>query len=199
MKASPLRHEAAALFVLEENMKNRVQKTVCAALCLALALVLPFLTAQIPQIGSMLSPMHIPVLLCGFVCGAQWGTAVGLIAPILRSLFFGMPPMFPSAAAMAAELAVYGLLSGLLYRVLPKKTGSIYIALIAAMLGGRIAWGIVRWIFAGLQGTGFAFSAFLAGAVTNGVPGIILQIILVPALVMALRRANLISNPPSER
>lgn len=179
-------------------MKNRVYPTVCAALCLALAIVLPFLTAQIPQIGSMLSPMHIPVLLCGFVCGGPWGAAVGLIAPILRSLLFGMPTMFPSAAAMAVELAVYGLLSGLLYRALPKKPVCVYIALIAAMIGGRVAWGIVRWAFAGLQGTGFAFSAFLAGAVTNAVPGVILQIVLVPALVLALRRARLIADS-SER
>ena len=96
-----------------------VKRLVYSALLLALALVLPFLTGQIPQIGSALSPMHIPVLLCGFVCGAPWGMAVGLIAPIMRSLLFQMPPMWPTAFAMAFELAAYGFATGLLYKLLP--------------------------------------------------------------------------------
>ena len=95
-----------------------VKRLVYSALLLALALVLPFLTGQIPQIGSALSPMHIPVLLCGFVCGAPWGMAVGLIAPIMRSLLFQMPPMWPTAFAMAFELAAYGFATGLLYKLL---------------------------------------------------------------------------------
>ena len=92
----------------------QTRKLTYAALFLALAMVLPFLTAQIPEIGSMLSPMHIPVLLCGFLCGWPWGLAVGFIAPPLRSVLFGMPAMFPGAAAMAFELATYGAVSGLL-------------------------------------------------------------------------------------
>ena len=92
---------------------------------LALALVLPFLTGQIPEIGSMLCPMHLPALLCGFMCGWPWGLAVGLISPLLRSVIFGMPPMFPTAVSMAFEMAAYGAVSGLLYRLLPKKKGYI--------------------------------------------------------------------------
>ncbi|MBQ3532703.1 MAG: ECF transporter S component, partial [Oscillospiraceae bacterium] len=105
--------------------KNTTYKVVCSALCLALAMVLPFLTGQIPQIGKMLCPMHLPVFLCGFVCGWPWGLAVGFIAPLLRSLWLGMPLIFPDAAAMAFELAVYGMISGLLYRRLPKKVSSV--------------------------------------------------------------------------
>ena len=117
-----------------KDTSARVLRLTYSALYLAIALVLPFLTGQIPQIGSMLCPMHIPALLCGFVCGWPWGLAVGFIAPLLRSALFGMPTMFPAAVAMAFELAAYGAVAGLLYRVLPKRTGCIYVALIAAMV-----------------------------------------------------------------
>ena len=176
----------------------QIRKLTYAALFLALAMVLPFLTGQIPEIGKALSPMHIPVLLCGFLCGWPWGLAVGFIAPLLRSVIFGMPPMFPTAVAMAFELAVYGAIAGLLYRLLPKKKWSIYASLIIAMLAGRIVWGIVRLILAGLSGKGFTWAAFLAGAFTNAVPGIILQIVLIPVLVMVLDRAGLSLNKQKE-
>lgn len=168
---------------------NHIQKLTLAAICLALALVLPFLTGQIPQIGSALCPMHIPVLLCGFLCGAPWAGVVGLIAPLLRFALFGMPPLFPTGAAMAFELAAYGVISGLLYDALPKRTGSIYAALIAAMLGGRIIWGVVRVLLAGLSGSAFTWAAFIAGGFTGAISGIITHIILVPVLVLALQRA----------
>ncbi len=172
----------------------QTRKLTYAALFLALAMVLPFLTAQIPEIGSMLSPMHIPVLLCGFLCGWPWGLAVGFIAPPLRSVLFGMPAMFPGAAAMAFELATYGVVSGLLYRMLPRKKWSIYATLITAMIVGRAVWGIARWILAGLSGKGFTWAMFLAGGFTNAVPGIILHIVLIPVLVMVLDRAGLSLN-----
>ena len=168
----------------------QTRKLTYAALFLALALVLPFLTGQIPEIGKMLSPMHIPVLLCGFLCGWPWGLAVGFIAPLLRSVLFGVPVMFPGAVAMAFELAVYGALSGLLYSILPRKTRSIYVTLIVSMIAGRVVWGIVRWILAGLSGSSFTWELFIAGAVTNAVPGIILHIVLIPVLVIVLERAR---------
>ncbi len=173
---------------------KNTKKLVYSAICLALGIVLPFLTGQIPQIGQALSPMHIPVFLCGFLCGWPWGLAVGFILPLLRSLLFGMPPFFPGACAMAFELATYGFLSGLLYKLLPKTVPSIYVTLILSMIGGRIVWGLARFVFAGLQGSQFPFSAFLAGAVTNAIPGIILHIVLVPLIVLALQKAKLILN-----
>lgn len=172
----------------------QIRKLTYAALFLALALVLPFLTGQIPQIGSALSPMHIPVLLCGFLVGWPWGLAVGFIAPLLRSVIFGMPVMVPGAVAMAFELAVYGLVSGILYRLLPKKKWSIYVTLIVAMLAGRVIWGIARLIIAGLSGNSFTWALFLAGAFTNAIPGIILHIVLIPVIVMVLERAGLSLN-----
>ena len=163
-------------------------KMILAALFLALAYLLPFLTGQIPEIGAMLCPMHLPVLLCGFLCGWPWGLAVGVVAPLFRSLTLGMPPMFPTALCMALELAAYGALSGLLYRVLPRKKGSVYAALIIAMAAGRLVWGAAMFLCISLGGGSFTFAAFLAGAVTNAIPGIVLQIVLVPLLVMTLER-----------
>ena len=175
-------------------MNDRIRKMTFSALYLAIALVLPFITGQIPEIGAMLSPMHIPVLLCGFVCGWPWGLAVGLIAPVLRSVLFGMPTMYPTAIAMTFELAVYGVLSGLLYKLLPRRTWSIYFSLIVAMIAGRIAWGGARFVLAGLSHSEFPMSAFLAGAVLNAIPGIILHIILIPVLVIVLEKAKLTMN-----
>ena len=172
----------------------QIRKLTYAALFLALALVLPFITGQIPEIGKSLCPMHIPALLCGFLCGWPWGLAVGFIAPLLRSVIFGMPAMFPGAVAMAFELAVYGAVSGLLHRLLPRKKWSIYVTLIAAMLAGRIVWGIVRLILAGLSGSSFTWALFLAGGFTTAIPGIILHIVLIPVLVIVLERANLSQN-----
>ena len=171
------------------DKKNR--RLAYSALFLALALVLPFLTGQIPTIGKALSPMHIPVMLCGFLCGPLWGAAVGAVAPLLRSVLFGMPAMFPGGVAMTFELATYGVLSGWLYRLLPCKPWSIYVSLLVAMVCGRLVWGAARFALAGLSGSEFPFSAFLAGAVTGAVPGIILHIVLIPLLVMGLERAKL--------
>ena len=168
---------------------------VFAALFLALAYVLPFLTGQIPEIGSMLCPMHLPVLLCGFICGWPWGLTVGFIAPVLRSLLTGgFPPMFPTAFCMAFELAAYGAVAGLIHRLLPKKKPYIYCSLIVAMLVGRLIWGAAMFISLGLSGGSFTFAAFLAGAFTNALPGIIIQIILIPVLVMVLERYKIVNR-----
>ena len=175
-------------------MSDRNRKLTYSALYLAIALVLPFVTGQIPEIGAMLSPMHIPVLLCGFVCGWQWGMAVGLIAPLLRSALFGMPSLYPTAVAMTFELAAYGALSGLFCRLLPRKVWSVYASLVLAMIGGRLVWGAARYVLAGLSGSEFPLSAFFAGAVLNAVPGIVLHIVLVPALVLVMERAGLTTD-----
>ncbi len=175
-------------------MKTNVKKLTLAAMFLALSLILPFFTGQIPQIGSALAPMHIPVLLCGFICGWPYGLAVGFIAPLLRFALFGMPPIFPTGIAMAFELATYGLMTGILYKALPKKTSNIYVTLISSMVVGRVVWGLATFAIAGIRNTSFTFNAFMAGAVINAVPGIIVQIILIPIIVIALKKAKLMEN-----
>ena len=170
-------------------MKNKnIQKLTLSAMFLALAFVLPFLTGQIPQIGAKLCPMHIPVILCGFLCSGPWGLVVGFIAPLLRSFLLGAPPLFPTAVAMAFELATYGLVSGLLHKTLPKNKFNIYGSLLGAMIAGRIVWGFVQLCCVGLDAAQFTLSAFWAGAVVNAIPGIIIQLLLIPVLVAAIER-----------
>jgi len=161
---------------------------ILAGLFLALSLALPFLTGQIPQLGNKLLPMHIPVLLCGFLCGPRLGLLVGFTAPLLRSFLFSMPVMFPMAVSMSLELAVYGFAAGLLYQFLPHKSISVYISLIISMLCGRLVWGAVSYILFGIAGTAFTWQIFTAGAFLNAVPGIIIQIILIPVIVLAIER-----------
>lgn len=172
--------------------KLDVNRLVLSAMFVALGFALPFLTGQLQALGSMLSPMHIPVLLCGFVCGWPWGLIVGALTPLLRSLILGMPPLFPIALAMAFEMAVYGAVAGLLYEKLPKKPLNVLVSLITAMLAGRLVWGLAMYLLVGASGGSFGFQAFLAGAFLNAWPGIILHIALIPPLVMALEKARFI-------
>ena len=172
----------------------RLRKRTYSALYMAIALILPFVTGQIPEIGAMLCPMHIPALLCGFMCGWPWGVAVGFISPLLRSVMFGMPAMFPAAIAMAFELAVYGGMAGLLYSRLPRKKWMIYAALLISMIAGRVVWGAVQALLAGLSGNSFTWTLFLTGAVINAIPGIIMQLALIPVLVVTMDKAGLMVN-----
>ena len=163
---------------------NQTRKLTLSAMFLTIGMILPFFTGQIPQVGNMLLPMHIPVLLCGFLCGGKYGLLVGFILPILRSACFGMPPMMPTAIAMAFELAAYGTISGLLY----EKTKNTIASLICAMIGGRIVWGIVSFILYQMMGNVFTWQIFAAGAFLQAVPGIVVQIMLIPILVYALKK-----------
>ncbi|MCI9110081.1 MAG: ECF transporter S component [Lachnospiraceae bacterium] len=173
-------------------MKEHIKNLVTAAMLLAVGIVLPFFTGQIPQIGSMLLPMHLPVLVCGLICGWQYGGIVGFILPLLRYALFGMPPM-PNGIAMAFELAAYGSVAGFLYnRSKWQCIVSLYRSLIIAMIGGRVIWGIVRVVMLGMTGNAFTWQMFMAGAFLNAVPGIILQLVFIPALMVALNKTGLV-------
>ena len=191
------------LFRIALNARRRIlmkktdtKKLVLSGVFLALGLVLPFLTGQIQSIGSMLLPMHIPVLLCGFICGAPYGLIVGFITPLLRSLLFGMPKLFPMACAMAFELAAYGFLAGLFYKLFAGRKDALrmYASLILAMVGGRLVWAAAAKIFYTKAGINFTMQVFWAGAFANAVPGIILQLILIPAVLLALKKAKLLDE-----
>ncbi|HCG36090.1 MAG TPA: ECF transporter S component [Clostridiales bacterium] len=169
---------------------THLKNLVLSAVFLALALVLPFLTGQISQLGNALCPMHIPVLLCGFLCGWPGGLVVGFMAPLLRFVLYGMPPLFPTGVSMALELATYGFMTGILYKLFPKKIPFVYINLIISMIAGRLVWGAARYLIAGFQNTAFGIHIFWAEAVTNAIPGIIIQIILIPLVVIALKKSN---------
>lgn len=161
-----------------------IKNLTISALFIALGIILPFFTAQIPQLGNMLLPMHIPVLLAGMILPLPYASLVGFVIPLLRSALFSMPPMFPSAFAMAFELTTYALVINLIYNHFKNKDiKTIYVSLIGSMLAGRIVWGIVMYII-----TKISFNAFLASAFINAIPGIILQFILIPLLILSLNK-----------
>ena len=170
--------------------KNSLRRLLLSAMLLALALILPFFTGQIPRIGKMLCPMHLPVLLCGFFCGPWYGLAVGLLAPLSRSLLFGSPPLLTIGLPMCAELAAYGAAAGLLYRRLRTKRGGIYLSLLGAMAAGRLLWGLAKKGMFLILGLDFGWSLFFAGAVLDALPGIAVQIVLIPLLVATPRRGQ---------
>lgn len=171
---------------------KQTKKLTLAAMFFAIGLILPLFIAQIPTIGQMLLPMHIPVLLCGLIVGWEYGLAVGFFLPLVRSILFGMPAMFPNAVSMAFELATYGFVSGVVYRRVQHTLPMMFATLLSAMVAGRLVWGAVRFILAGLTGSSFPFSAFLSGALLTAVPGILAQLILIPLIVNALTKAKLI-------
>lgn len=174
---------------MDSKSKKSIQNLILSAMFIAIGMVLPFFTGQIPQIGNMLLPMHIPVLLCGLICGWEYGVVVGFSLPILRSFIFGMPVIYPVAIAMAFELATYGFVSGFLYsHSRLKGLKSLYCCLIPAMLAGRVVWGIVEVILLGMGNNSFTWEMFMSGAFLNAIPGIILQLVFIPAVMVVLNR-----------
>lgn len=185
-----------------KKQSKGIRKLVLSAMFMAIGLVLPFITGQIQQIGNMLLPMHIPVLFCGLICGWQYGAVVGFVLPLLRYVLFGMPPIFPTGVSMSFELAVYGAVIGLIMQQLSKRNTTdsgknyvrnLYLALIGAMLAGRIVWGLVRFILARATMQPFTMEMFMAGAFLTAIPGIIIQLILIPGIMAALKRAGVLN------
>ncbi len=183
---------------MDSKSKLSILKMVVAAMCIAIGLILPFLTGQIHAIGNMLCPMHIPVLIAGFLLGAKYGFIVGFITPLFRSILFGMPVMYPGALAMAFELATYGIVAAVMHDIFRKALygkirgknkhyAVLYISLIIAMISGRIVYGIVRFAMLGIVGTEFSISMWLVIEFANSWPGIILQLVIIPPLVRWLQ------------
>lgn len=164
--------------------KSSFKKLILCAMFLTLGIVLPFLTGQIKEIGDSLLPMHIPVMLCGLICGGKYGLAVGLVLPFLRSVTAGMPPFYPNAVWMSFELATYGFVIGFLYfSFFKKQMWWLYCCLITAMISGRIVWGIAKAVLLGIADKAFTVSAFISGGFVDALPGIILQLLLIPVII----------------
>ncbi len=172
-------------------MRSSLQKLVTTGLLIAVGMFLPSFFHMFGA-GPVMLPMHIPVLLCGLICGAPYGAACGVILPLLSSLTTGMPPIFPVAPAMALELCTYGVVTGLLYRHYAKN---IYLSLVAGMLCGRLVSGIANAALLGFSGGEYSLQIFLTGAFVTGLPGIILQLLFIPLLVVLLTKAHLLEKP----
>ncbi len=174
-------------------MKSKTIRITLTATFLAMGIALPFIFGQIPQIGSMLLPMHIPVFLCAFICGWKYGVWVAVVLPLLRSVAFGRPNMYPEAIAIAFEMATYALVAGFLYsRFQNRRAGSIYACLLSAMLLGRVVRGLAQFFLLGINGVAFTFELFFTGIVLVGIPGILLQLIAIPAIMLTLDKLRII-------
>lgn len=165
-----------------------------AGLCLALALVIPQLFHAIPNAGTVFLPMHLPVLLCGLICGPVFGLCCGLLAPCLSFVFTGMP-VAAMVPGMITECALFGLIAGWMMRITKKRVLSLYaqlyFSLTAAMLFGRLISGPIKmWIIApGIM----TFKAWAIASFVTGLPGMILQLILIPNVVMLLMKAKAVT------
>ncbi|MBO5852326.1 MAG: ECF transporter S component [Clostridia bacterium] len=170
----------------------KTKKLVLAAICLALCIVLPLLFHAVPNGGSIFLPIHIPVLLCGLLCGTVYGALCGVMGPLLSSLITGMPPL-SMAPAMMVECAVYGLVCGLLMHFVKTKKPllNLYISLVCAMLVGRVVAGLAKAL---IFTPGISPFAWVTTSIVTGIPGIIIQLILIPLLIIGLKRAGLINN-----
>lgn len=174
--------------------KSSIKHLTITAMCAALCVLLPMAFHALQNAGAIFLPMHIPVLLCGLICGAPYGLICGLLGPLLSHLLTGMPPM-GKLLLMMMELACYGALCGLFMRAVrvEKPLTKIYIALFAALLSGRILVGMLRGVYALLFVPGsFTPAMWASGYFVTGLPGLMIQVVLVPILVRALQRARLI-------
>ncbi len=165
-----------------------------SAMFLALAFVIPFATGQVPQINAVLCPMHIPIILCGYICGSRYGLVVGAIAPLLRSFTLGLPVLVPTAIAMSFELAAYGFLSGLLYETLPKKNINIYVSFLAAKIIGRAFWGIAHFCLLGFDTSKYNLAIFWTVSVVDSLPGLVVQLLLIPTVIMIVKNKKLMNS-----
>ena len=177
----------------------RTRKLCFAALLLALGWLLPLLTGQNRDLGNMLSLIHIPAYLGGFLLGPWYGVLLGLLIPLSRSVLFGMPVLYPRALCMAFEMAAYGGIAGGFYRILGnnkkvKKIINIYSAIVPAMLLGRVVWGVGRTVCGLFSPEPFTWAAFIAGGFVTAWPGMVAQLILLPVLVMALERSGVFAE-----
>lgn len=172
---------------------SSTKRLILAALCVALGVVLPIVFHSIANAGSIFLPMHIPVLLCGLICGWPFGLVCGIATPLLSSLITGMPPVafLPS---MLCELAVYGLVSGLLMRWIKTKrlVLDLYLSLIGAMLAGRLVFGLLNALV--FRAGAYSLPVWTAAAFVTALPGIVIQLVIVPMLVLALKKAKLIAE-----
>lgn len=167
------------------------KKLIVTALCMALGVVLPMAFHAVPNAGSVLLPMHIPVLLCGLSTGPVYGLLCGILTPALSSLLTGMPKV-PYLFTMMFELAVYGLMAGILIRWIKgnQPVINLYLSLIGAMLAGRVIYGIVNALI--FQAGAYSFEVWLTASFVTAFPGIVLQLLLLPAVVRALQKTGMI-------
>lgn len=172
----------------------KLRKVIYAAMCLALAFLLPYLTGQLRELGKALCPMHLPVFICSYACGPVYAGIVGFIAPLIRSLITGMPVFPTKAIPMMFELMTYGAVAGVCYKLFPKKIPYVYISLVVGIISGRLVLSAVNLVMNAMNGVEFSFFTYFVKNILEAVPGLILQIVIVPLVAITLRKTKLIED-----
>lgn len=156
---------------------------VISAAMAGLALVLP-VAFHLTGLGSKFLPMLLPLLLNGFFVTIPWAVLTGALAPLISSVATGMPPLYPPVAvAMSIEGAVLGGVAAALYRGRRRR---LWIALLAAIALGRGSALATTFLLARLFSLPPAFAS--AAVLVQGLPGVALQVAVVPLVVAALSR-----------
>lgn len=173
------------------------KKITISAAMLAMGILLPFCFHLIPNGGSVFTPMHLPIIICGFVAGPFYGAIIGLLCPLFSFLFTGMP-MIAVLPGMMIELFFYGLVSGLFFRLFHTRYSllDIYLTLIVSMLVGRLFGGLANYllyIFNRIDGS-YSLEKFFSAYFLISWPGILIQVILIPAIVFALTKVGFINE-----
>lgn len=178
------------------NYLSTIKKTVGSAALIAIGILLPLCFHGIPNAGSIFSPMHIPVLIAGFLFGPLFGLGVGLLTPLLNSLITGMPPPYPVLPPMMVECAIYGAVSGLLFRLIKTKWMylDLYVSLVVAMLVGRFGGAFTNYLVYIGRGDAYSWSIFVSSYFVTGWPAIVIQLALIPSVVFALFKSRLMSR-----
>lgn len=161
---------------------NKTKQLTISSMCLALGVILPQAFHVIPNAGNILLPMHIPVLICGFISGPLYGLLVGFLTPLMSHIIFGMPPA-PILIQMLIELSMYGLFTGILSKKIKIKNELLnnYIVLVLSMIIGRVIYGVLNMLI--FKAGSYSLSIWLAAAFVTGLPGIFVQLLIIPLLV----------------
>ena len=157
----------------------KTKKMILSALFIAMGLILPTIFHTVNLSGSVFSPMHLPVMIGGFLLGPSYGAIIGFITPVLSSILTGMPPLMPIMPMMALELLGYGFMTGLLFR----KTKKIYVSLIISIVFGRLCSMVGAFILSLTLAPQISPIPYVVSGIVNGLPGIAIQLIVVPTLV----------------
>jgi riboflavin transporter FmnP len=177
--------------ITQQRIQN-LKKLSLSSMFIALGILLPFLAFGNPEFASIWLPMHIPVLIAGFILGAKHGLLVGILTPLLRSLLFGMPPLIPIAIIMSFELGTYGMIAGLAFNLFKKNNIRVYLTLLSSMVLGRVIWGISAFLIFQLIGRTMTLQLFIESAFVIALPGIIFQIVFIPLFILYLERTGII-------
>ncbi len=177
---------------------NKTRAITIAATLTALGVIIPVIFHSTQISGQVFLPMHIPVLLCGIICGPFLGAVSAATVLIISTTATGMPPAYPTGLLMVFELIAYAVTSGVLMRTIKINNLllKLYISLVAAMLVGRGIYGLAAYVVLGVIGNGYTFAVFLSSAFVKALPGIAIQLILIPPLVLTLKKARLLNYPP---